>query len=608
MLSSSALLVLPSALKRREKKGRNPLARADLSPMGDQIDIITSYAERELIAQLPGSRFDRQRSCWTAPLSWAACVTLRGLFEDDLTIGDALRTWSWYEYRDRIQPAMRLRDLLQDDMPFPELDEVEDGQPLKLYPYQRVDARFLVTNRRALLANPMGLGKSGVTIRTLQILARQGESPFPALIVCPNTLKFTTWQKEFARWAPEISVQVVDGAAAKRRKQLTEPAEVLILNWEGVKLHSRLAPYGTTALSAKEAESKELNSLGLRTIAIDELHRGKDPHAQQTRAIWALAHEAEFCFGLTGTPVANHIGDLWSLMHAIERDWFPRRTKFMDRFARTTLNHFGGYEVQGVNSQNKDELFKITDPLIRRVPKNAALPQLPPKLPVQYRHTPMTAKQKKAYGEMETSMIARLNEILVAPSPLAALTRLLQFAAASAEIAEGGAVRLTAPSSKVDDLVDLLEDMDEEPLVVAAVSRQLIELASERLAKLKIRHGLITGLQSPEVRARTVEDFQAGRTRVVLMTISAGGVGITLTRASTMLFMQRSWSEVENQQCEDRIHRIGSEQHGCVRIVEQITPGSVEERKTELLAVKQGRMEEIVRDQETLLKLLGGVK
>jgi SNF2 family DNA or RNA helicase len=226
-------------------------------------------------------------------------------------------------------------------------------------------------------------------------------------------------------------------------------------------------------------------------------------------------------------------------------------------------------------------------------------------------------------------MIAQLDDLLVAANPLSQLIRLNQFAAACGEttpgtrrekitVSEDGKLvekmitvptidlKLTAPSSKVDDLVDLLEELGpEEPLVVAAVSRQLIELAAERLKKLKIPFGLITGAQSQYERDQAVQRFQNGQIRVIMLTLAAGATGITLTRSRTMLFMQESYSEIENMQARDRVHRIGSERHDAIRIIKQITPGTVEERREELLQAKQMRMEEVVRDRETLAKLLG---
>lgn len=500
---------------------------------------------------------------------------------------------------------------------------------MKLLGYQRSGVAFLVKSRRALLADPPGTGKTAQLIRTLQVLQEMGENPFPALVVCPNSLKLSTWARELSTWAPEISAQVVDGDAAKRRKQLASGADVMILNWEAVRLHSRLAGYGTIALTDKEKEPKELNQLGLRTVILDEAHKAKDPTAAQTRAVWAVLHDAEFRFLASGTPVAQNIGDLWSLCHGVEPVWFPAKTKYLDLFADTSLNPFGGLEVHGINPIHQDEFFKIVDPLMRRIPKEAALPFLPPVLPVQIRHTPMSAKQKKAYDEMERDMIAQLNDLFVAKNLLSKLIRLNQFASAFGEVVPGvkrekvlawedgelteqmvevatADLKLTTPSAKVDDLMDLLEEMGpDEPLVVAAVSRQLIELAAERLKKAKISFGLITGAQSQYERDQAVQRFQNGQIRVVMLTLGAGAEGITLTRSRTMLFMQESYSEIQNAQARDRVHRIGSERHDAIRIIKQITPGTVEERREELLSTKQMRMEEVVRDRETLARLLG---
>jgi len=203
-------------------------------------------------------------------------------------------------------------------------------------------------------------------------------------------------------------------------------------------------------------------------------------------------------------------------------------------------------------------------------------------------------------------MLADLNEILVAKSTIEQFTRLLQFAAASAEVDEDGKVRLTGASPKVDDLVDLLGELDPKPLVVAAESRQLIELAAERLKKEKISHGLVTGALSPFERGENVRRFQEGRLRVILLTLGAGAEGLTLTRADTMLFMQRSFSPLKNTQGEDRIYRIGSEIHERIQIVEQIAPNTVEERRRDVLTRKGVRIEDVLQDAAALRRMLGG--
>lgn len=492
----------------------------------------------------------------------------------------------------------------------------------RLAPFQRAAVAYLVRSRRALLAEPMGAGKTVVMIRTLQVMRELGLDPFPALVVCPNSLKNTVWLREFADWAPELRIVVVNGSMAKRREQLAMPADVYVINYDLLKLHSRLAPYGSVRLTETQKTPKELNALGHRTVIFDEAHRlchvgGKVitnedgtrttvPSSQQTLAAFAVAHQAEYRYVLTGTPVNDHVGDLWGLLHAILPDWFPSKTKYLDRYAEKSFGIWGGAEIIGLNPSTEPEFRAITQPLYRRLPKEVLLPQLPPKLPTVYRETPMSAKQARAYRQMELTMLAELNEILVAGTTIEQFTRLAQFASAAAEVDENGNVRLTGASPKVDDLIDLLGEMGDRPLVVAAESRQLIELAAERLKKEKISHGLVTGALSPFERAENVRRFQEGRLRVILLTLGAGAEGLTLTRADTMLFMQRSYSPLRNSQGEDRIHRIGSEIHDSITIIEQFTPGTVEERRREVLERKGARIEEIMQDAAALRRMLGG--
>jgi SNF2 family DNA or RNA helicase len=576
----------------------------------------SSYTEKDLMTQIPGGRWSREEKAWKLHLSWAACQQLRGVFGAELKVGPALTAWAWQEFTYRIDPAMYWRDklVLDADKPGDDtkyvrqwIDRIEADSELTLRDFQRVDVLYLFTRGQAILAAPPGLGKTAVAIRTMQVLHAMGLEPYPALVVCPNSLKHTVWARELERWAPELSVSVVDGGAVTRRKQIAETADVTVINYESMRLHTHIAGYGTIRLSDKDKEHKELNELGPRTVICDEAHRLRDPQTVQTRAAWALLHDAEYRYLLTGTPINNHAGDLWSLLHAILPDWFPAKTKYLDRYCEIGYNWFGGTDILGLKAQNQKEFRSVTEPVMRRIPKEAALPQLPPKLPIQYRETPMTPKQTKAYRQMETNLLAFLDDatMVAAPTALAKLTRLVQFASAYAEINEDGDLKLTTPSSKVDDLLDLLDEMGDEPLVVAAVSRQLIELASAALTDKGIPHGMVTGAQSVPMRAMAVNDFQEGKTRVILLTLGAGAEGLTLTRADTMLFMQRSFSPLENQQAEDRIHRIGAEHHDRITIIEQITPGTVEESKRDLLEAKGVRIEEVLRDKEMLRRLLG---
>src|SRR5690606_1984135 len=137
------------------------------------------------------------------------------------------------------------------------------------------------------------------------------------------------------------------------------------------------------------------------------------------------------------------------------------------------------------------------------------------------------------------------------------------------------------------------------PLVVAALSRQLIELGSARLEKAGVTHAMITGAVGEYDRRRNLDLFQAGRIPVLLVTIGAGGEGLTMTAADTILFLQRSWSVIQNLQMEDRVHRIGSEVHEAIHVIDVITENTIEEDQIVRVHEKLRRLEEIRRDGGT---------
>jgi SNF2 family DNA or RNA helicase len=124
------------------------------------------------------------------------------------------------------------------------------------------------------------------------------------------------------------------------------------------------------------------------------------------------------------------------------------------------------------------------------------------------------------------------------------------------------------------------------------------------MTKEGMAHGLITGAQSQEERQQAVDDFQAGKTKWILFTAQAGGVGITLTAARRLVMLQRPWSLVDHKQAMDRVHRIGSEIHDSVIITDYVTEGTIEERVIEALDVKSENFDQIVKDKAKLLELL----
>jgi SNF2 family DNA or RNA helicase len=593
----------------------------------------TPWSDGPLIKQIPGKKWEKDAKRWTLPLSWGSCIVLRSQFGKRLVVGKSLGEWSRAK-RWRRDRSMELREALEPVQPYAPVNDHDE----KLYPFQIPGRDFLVMAQNAVLGDEMGSGKTFQTIAALRC-ADMSEGPvestaYPALIVCPNTLK-RNWEREIRQWLPEANPFVIQGSAVKRRKQLAEaekaPNAVIIMNVESMRLHSRLSSYGSVRLkkcaecdpkagtpgmkaSACEAHPKELNAIPFRVCVLDEAHRVKDPKALQSRAIWNVFHgpTVKYRWALTGTPVANHPGDLWSILHTVNPEEFPAKTAFLDRYALLQFNAFGAMEIVGLNPARKDEFFMLVDPMFRRMIKAEVLSQLPDKVYVR-RDVEMSARQAKAYDDIAEQLVTVLEDgtVLVADGNLAGATRLLQFASAYCEVDKGATpedpttwnVTLTDPSPKVDELMEIIADNPGKPLAIAAEHRQLIDLAAKRLTDAGIEFARITGGVSADERDAAVQAFQSGELDYVLFTYKAGGVGLNLTRADTLVRLQRGWSLVELKQGEDRIHRIGSEVHDSVTIIDLVTAGTIEEAQIERLQRKAERLEEIVRDRVKLRRL-----
>ena len=605
----------------------------ELDDAGKQILINAEFRFKELCKSIPGANWDPKKNIWHMPVSWAGCLALRSTFQAELEIGPKLQAWAFNDLYTRVEPANALRNSLD-----------AEGDPV-LYPFQRAGVKFLATAKRALLADEPGSGKTIQAIRALKELQDQGEVVFPALVVCPNTIK-RTWEREFAKWWPEVNVQIVSGSAVQRRKQFNsflEPdpdgpqPQILIINWESLRSHSRLAPYGSVALkkcpkhggtdpkvteAQCEIHERELNKIQFHSVIADEIHRSKNPQSKQTRALWGATGDAEFRFALTGTPLANDATDLWAILHWLQPEEWPTKTKWTERMVDMMMNAFGGIMVLGIKPTMKDEFYASLNPRMRRMIKSVVLPWLPKVVP-ERRYVEMPPKQAKAYKQMKENMLAELDSggILTVSSVLTQTLRLLQFASSYAELEEVEVVNkdtgeietkvkvnLSEPSGKIDAFVDDIKngDFGDESVAVSAVHIQLINLLSAKLTKEKIPHGLITGDQSEWERTVAMDDFQSGKTKFILFTAQAGGVGVTLTAARYLVRLERPYSLIDDKQVNDRVHRIGSEIHDSIIILDYTTDSAVEERVREILDTKQDNFEEVVQDRKQLIGLLTG--
>lgn len=545
----------------------------------------------DTMKQISGARHDPKNGVWVMPAFLAQAHALGSLLRGQLTYGEDVRErlmllvdWQLAQLRTKEGPRL-------------------DWSDSPLYQFQQIGVEFICNSRRTILADDMGTGK---TVQALISLAEV--DAFPALVVCTNSMKFK-WADEVRNWLGEdVIPYVVDGTKPKREKIIAEAAAsdesghpvVVIVNYETLWRHSALAPFGSTALSDKEKVEGSLNQIRWQAVVADEAHKIKEPKAKQTRAVWYASRSARVRLALTGTPIVNSPDDLWSIGRFVCPEEFGlSRSRWRDRYCIMQPGIHGGVENLGLRPDRRAELDAWLQPRFLRRTKEEVLPQLPSKVRTTLK-VQMTTKQAKAYKALKDEMIARLDDgsLILATDGLGLSIRLRQVASAMPVVEDGAVTALTAPSCKVDALLDLLED-GAAPVVVYAESRKLIELAAAEVEKRGYRVGLITGLVPTDERAVVVAEFQAGNLDVVLGTTGAAAEGVTLTRASTLIFLQRSWSNVANRQAEDRVHRIGQEA-SSVNIITLVTEDTIDEAVENTVNEKEGRFQELVRDPEWL--------
>lgn len=592
-----------------------------------RVAVQSAWNEKPLLEMVPGAHWDDKSRVWRAPLTWAAAVTLRGVFGPAFTYGPLLTQWLIDEKTRRIDPVMFIRDRVDwpTEWPTPRPGTFASADIL---PFQAVGAMFMIAAESGVLGDDMGTGK---TVQSLSMLYALREQGLPALVVCPNGVK-RHWARLAEKWCPTATPYVVAGTAAQRNKLIAQakldPTALVIINIESARLFSRLAPYGSVRLarctqcdkshgdptlspSRCEVHPKALNNFGFKVGFVDEAHNLQNAQAKQTRAIWSIMHDPSllYCWGLSGTIIGNHIGDLWSVMHAVAPREYPVKGKWVDRYALMSWTSGGGTEVVGLRPDTRVELFKFFDPRFRRMSQAQVLPQLPPKERFP-RYVELPASHRKMYDDIDKRLFTRTpsGELLITPDNLVAQTRLLQLASAPVDVEKPDVddvstwkVKLKENSPKLDEMMKILDELGDRPVAIAAEHRQLIDLASARLVKAGIKHGFLTGGQSEFERDQQLQLFRSGHIRVLLFTIKAGSEGHDMSIAGTLIVLQRSWRMINDLQMERRVYRFDSTRHARVQIIDIVAEGTVEERQLVRLYERYERLEEINRDRQQLI-------
>lgn len=531
--------------------------------------------------RIPGARHNRRLDAWIVPGNIGGYAALgAALGKDNLTFDDNVAAHN-----------QRLKDWMQqaEDRQMGEFAPLQDA---RLYDYQQSGASALSFASTAL-CDDMGTGK---TIQALRSLPATGR----VLVVAPNSVK-GSWANETRIWT-DRTPYVLGGGVTPKNKRIAldeiaaDESALVIVNYESLASLSALKPFGSAQVTKKQAERKPLNDYTWTVMIADEAHKLKDPTSQQTRAANYLRQQTIKAHALTGTPIVNDADDLWSIMHFVAPAEWPSRSRYRELYCYCTPGWHGGIENHGVRPEMLPYLDLLLQPRMLRRTKDEVLPFLPEK-----QHTtitlPLTKEQRKMYREMEKQGVAFTDEggILVGADPLTKLQRMREVASAVPITNDDyGIVALDRPSNKLDWILDAMQSLD--CLVIYAESAKLIKFLARSLRDEGYRVGEIHEAIVPEQRTDWVADFQAGDLDIMCITTGAGAEGITLTRASTLVFAQRSWSNVANRQSEDRIHRIGQDRGTNIITLE--SEDTVDEHVTRVAADKEVNMQKIVRDPQ----------
>jgi SNF2 family DNA or RNA helicase len=585
-------------------------------------------AENHLCESIPGANYGKD-GIWRLSLSWPGYVCFRTAWAQMpveihpqlLAYGDAC----WAQMQQRYADRTRID---ADEEYLPHIMDVElERSTMQLRPDQRGGVGWLVRYGRAGIEDPTGNGKTPVIIRALQVQQRLTGSALPALYVANGSALYAIRDK-FAAWAPELRVSVVTGTIGARKKALDAEADVYLIAWPNLRLHTRLARYGSERLvrceacggqdprvtpGRCEAHEKELNQIRFGTVIADEAHKLREPKSKQTRACWWMAHHAEFFWPLTGTLVADTVADPWGIMHAMDPRAWPSRSRYIDMFAVKDYAWHGGAEILGIRPEHAYQLHSILQPYWRRIPREVARPFEPPRCEPEFRYPEMSPKQAAAYKQMSRELMADLEgRTMVADWDIVKYTRLCQLASSMVEVSDGEdrqgftvpVISLALPSNKVDDLLEFLDDTPGQ-VVVAAISPELIELAERKLHAAKIPSARIVGGMSREAQYQAQQWFQSGQVRVIFINV-AGAESIDLQAASVIYFLEPDTSYLQREQKIGRVDRYG--QQFPVRQVYALSPGTLDRHRYQLGCDKAERHDQISRDPDLLRWILTGAE
>ena len=424
-----------------------------------------------------------------------------------------------------------------------------------LMPYQKAGVAYASSVGRCLIADQMGLGKTVEAIATLEL-----RDAFPAIIVCPASLK-ENWRRELNKWLPHRTVNIVSG------KTDIVNTDVNIVNYD---------------ILYKFVDA--IQHLGANGLVLDESHYVKTPSSKRTKAakdIAAKIPKSGSVLLLSGTPVTNRPSELVSqleIMGMLSR--FGGKWAFLKRYTAAYHNGFG-WDTNGASNLMELNTKLRQNCYIRRT-KDEVLKELPEKSR-NVVHLEPSGKGQKEYASAENDLVLFLRENGYKSkdsSEHMARTQILKRLAAWAKM------------DSVEEWIDSFLESCDRKLVIFAHNVDVVDHLAAKYGGLRV-----SGRDSLEERQHAVDSFQKDpKSRVIILNLQAGGVGITLTAGSDVVFVQMGWTPGEHDQAEDRCHRIG--QKNNVQVWYLLASKTIDEDIYDLVDSKRSVVDAVTEGDE----------
>lgn len=413
-----------------------------------------------------------------------------------------------------------------------------------------------------ILADDMGLGKTVQTLAHILCEKEAGRLDHPALVVAPTSLMIN-WRREAQRFCPELRVLTLHGPQRKQLYGELDQHDLVLTTYP-------LLPRDRSVLLAKE----------FHLLILDEAQIIKNTKAKATQIVGELNARHRLC--LTGTPMENHLGELWSLFNFLLPGFLGEERQFR-RLFRTPIEKHG-------DSARQQALAQRIAPFMLRRTKEAVAKELPPKTEM-LRSVELEGAQRDLYETIRLAMHQKVQAAIkqkgVARSQIVILEALLKLRQVCCDprLVGMNAAERVEESAKLDLLMDLLPTLidDGSRILLFSQFTTMLGLIEEELRATGIEYSKLTG--QTKDRERAINRFQGGEVPLFLISLKAGGTGLNLTAADTVIHYDPWWNPAVMNQATDRAHRIGQDKP--VFVYKLVTEGTVEQRILELQERKE---------------------